>query len=321
MCELPIPSAFGKYCVVSSLGQGAFGKVLLVEHARTKTQYACKVIARNSDIDKVSLYYLEQELRVHQSFNHPNIAKMEEIVYTDDFIYVIMEYCENGDLFEYVLNLKYNVPFALAKKIIYQLASAINYMHERGIYHRDIKPENVLLDKELNVKLCDFGCCTHYKKCNSHDVCGTLVYHPPEIISRMAYDSEKADVWSFGITVYILLARAYPWDVTTDDNIRKSINNCKVDYSIISIQDFTQIIDMCLKIDYEKRPTIKRILDHRVFDSFHRRSLPQIKTCQSVFRRSRRMSLNKNNEECKLVSRTSAQLQSFFDENDTPLMM
>lgn len=140
---------------------------------------------------------------------HENIAQIYEVIKKDSKIYIFMEYCKNGELFDKI-NSSGPMPERECARIFNQILSALLYLKENSLSHRDIKPENVLFDEDWNVKLIDFGF-----SCHSGDfrrtVCGTPSYTPPEILRKTQYDPELADVWSLGVTLYAMLAAKLPF--------------------------------------------------------------------------------------------------------------
>lgn len=99
--------------------------------------------------------YIKKEIKIHSSINHPNVVKFHEYLEDSNFFYVILEYCENKDLFEYIQ--KNNVSHERIKKMFHQICLGLKALHDRDIIHRDLKPENIFLDKDFNIKLGDLG--------------------------------------------------------------------------------------------------------------------------------------------------------------------
>ena len=126
-----------------------------------------------------------------QSLNHPAIVKIEELVFGEKLIFLIMEYCPRGDLFSYIVRAE-KLPDFVIKKILRQLLEALAYLHERKLAHRDIKPENILISIAGNAKLGDFGLChsTSSQRLLTTP-CGSPLYAPPEIITGKPYDGQN----------------------------------------------------------------------------------------------------------------------------------
>lgn len=133
------------------------------------------------------------------------------------------EYLEKGDLFSYVKE-NGQIDEVQFEKIFTQITSALVHIHSKSILHRDIKLDNILLDKNLNVKLCDFGISKLMKpnKAITEHI-GTPVYLAPEIISEKGYTGFAADIWSLGVTAYISLTGEVPFKGSTIGELKKNI--------------------------------------------------------------------------------------------------
>ena len=125
--------------------------------------------------------------------------------YEDSIQYIVLEYAENSSLFFYI-NAQKGLPENIALRFLYQVICGVNYLHKNNIIHRDIKPENLLLDSNMNIKICDFGwSCYHSMGDNLRDsICGTFEYMSPEIVGNVKHDY-KVDIWCLGILFYELL--------------------------------------------------------------------------------------------------------------------
>jgi serine/threonine protein kinase len=155
----------------------------------------------------------ERELRLYEQLAHPNIITLIEIVYQPALIYIVMEYCENGDLCQQ-LQTYGRMDDPCARNVFRQLVNAVHYLHDRGIAHRDIKPENILLGADFSPKLADLGLC-HTDAVNHllSTPCGTPCYASPEIVRGVEYDGRATDVWSMGVVLYAMLTGALPWSL------------------------------------------------------------------------------------------------------------
>ena len=138
------------------LGSGAYGTVYLAHHKSSGSKRAIKVIRKNNVEDADAF---QHEIKILMSMDHPNIIKLYDVYETDDFVYLITELCEGGELFFYITKSKHQTEDEAAK-IMRQIFSAINYCHKSNVCHRDQKPENFLQKFENDsstVKLIDFG--------------------------------------------------------------------------------------------------------------------------------------------------------------------
>lgn len=156
-------------------------------------------------------YFANEEKHAHQNIDHKNIVKTIDMKEDDDYTYIILEYIDGYDLFEYLERQEFcPLDEYEAKNIFRQLIDAVEYCHSKGVAHRDIKLENIMLSSK-GVKLIDFGlCCTNCNR-RREEWCGTELYASPEIIKRKAYNAYKTDVWNLGIVLFIMLSGEFPF--------------------------------------------------------------------------------------------------------------
>lgn len=190
-------------------------KVCLKKGNRNITQNSNLENSANNDNLMREFYYL-REFR-----QHPHITKLYEIIFTESSVYMILEYYPSGDLFEYVTkNGHLTVDESL--RIFTQLVGAVYYLHKSGCCHRDLKLENVLLDKQLDVKLSDFGFtrelpfAQYGKKSLLSEYCGTGAYMAPELVQRIPYSGIKIDIWALGVMFYTMITGEMPFDDSLD---------------------------------------------------------------------------------------------------------
>lgn len=207
--------------VVKKLGGGRTGKVYKAIHRTSGVVVAIKVISISSIVKENTEKYVKQEIEIHSKLNHPNIVRFFAYFYDKKRIYIVEEFCENGELLQELLKER-NFSESKTSKYIYQITSALKHMHEKGIIHRDLKPENVLINKNGTLKLADFGF-SQYKKMyrSKQTVLGTPDYIAPEMLElsrrsgrngegRCSYN-ERIDCWAIGILVFELLVGTCPF--------------------------------------------------------------------------------------------------------------
>lgn len=202
-----------KYELGRMLGQGTFAKVYYARSLVTNQSVAIKVIDKEKILKVGLVDQIKREVSVMRLVRHPNIIELYEVMATKTKIYFVMEYAKGGELFDKVA--KGKLKEDVARKYFLQLINAVDFCHSRGVYHRDIKPENLLLDENENLKVSDFGlsALTESKRQDGllHTTCGTPAYVAPEVINRKGYDGAKADIWSCGVVLYVLLAGYLPF--------------------------------------------------------------------------------------------------------------
>ncbi|KAI5293439.1 hypothetical protein KEM55_007099, partial [Ascosphaera atra] len=205
----------GNYNLRTLIGKGSFGKVYLARHKLTN---GSKVVLKSSSREDGNL---AREIHHHRQFLHPHIARLYEVIVTENMVWLVLEYCPGDELYNYLLR---NGPMPIDKvqRIFTQLVGAVAYVHSQSCVHRDLKLENILLDKNENVKLCDFGFTREYEGKASYlqTFCGTICYSAPEMLKGEKYAGEKVDVWSLGIILFALIAGELPFD-EDDDQVTK----------------------------------------------------------------------------------------------------
>ncbi|KAG7605064.1 putative CBL-interacting serine/threonine-protein kinase 20 CAMK-CAMKL-CHK1 family [Arabidopsis thaliana] len=202
-----------KYELGRLLGQGTFAKVYHARNIKTGESVAIKVIDKQK-VAKVGLIdQIKREISVMRLVRHPHVVFLHEVMASKTKIYFAMEYVKGGELFDKVS--KGKLKEDIARKYFQQLIGAIDYCHSRGVYHRDLKPENLLLDENGDLKISDFGLSALRESKQQdgllHTTCGTPAYVAPEVIGKKGYDGAKADVWSCGVVLYVLLAGFLPF--------------------------------------------------------------------------------------------------------------
>ena len=165
-------------------------------------------------------------------FNHPNVISVSEIFQDKEAYYTVMEYCEGGDLYNYIIANKY-LSEEKSSLFYYQLINGLEYMHSLGIVHRDLKPENLLLNENNILKIIDFGL-SNYFKLNQDQLlktpCGSPCYVSPEMLSWKNYDGFKNDIWATGIILFAMLCGFVPFDHEDYVILFSKILKCQIDY-------------------------------------------------------------------------------------------
>nr|AIH00112.1 sucrose nonfermenting 1-related protein kinase 2.9 [Fragaria x ananassa] len=257
-----------RYEIVKDIGSGNFGVARLVRDKLTRELFAVKFIERGQKIDE----HVQREIMNHRSLKHSNIVQFKEVLLTPTHLAIVMEYAAGGELFGRICNAG-RFSENEARFFFQQLISGVSYCHSMQICHRDLKLENTLLDGSTapRVKICDFGYSKSLLQSQPKSTVGTPAYIAPEVLSKKQYDGKIADVWSCGVTLFVMIAGAYPFEDPDDPkNFRKTINRIlAVHYSI---PDHVQVSIECRHLlsqifveNPEKRITIAGIKSHPWF--------------------------------------------------------
>eukprot|EP01114_Cavostelium_apophysatum_P005410 TRINITY_DN1635_c0_g1_i1.p1 TRINITY_DN1635_c0_g1~~TRINITY_DN1635_c0_g1_i1.p1 ORF type:complete len:642 (+),score=120.86 TRINITY_DN1635_c0_g1_i1:150-2075(+) len=204
--KVPKRRTLGNYVVEKTIGQGSYGKVKVATHKDTGDRFAVKILRKDriQDLDRV-----RREIDIMKEVDHPNIVKLIEVIETEEDINLVMELGERS-----LGKLIANGPLSEveARRYFEQIANAVKYCHQRGVIHRDLKLDNVMLDKEGNCKLIDFGLSNFMETGKMRSTfCGTPAYAPPEMILGKRYTGPEVDVWSLGIVLFHLVQGTLPF--------------------------------------------------------------------------------------------------------------
>jgi serine/threonine protein kinase len=212
----------GNYAVGELLGTGMSGTVLKGTDSETGEDVALKMIDR-ATLNERQQIQLDREIDAMKAVNHPNILNLKAVdkdcrfTYegvTKDVVMLVLELASGGELFDFLM---YTGAFQenIARSFFHQLLSALDSCHSNHIFHRDIKPENLLLDRDFNLKVADFGLSSVQEEANMtlRTECGTRSYMAPEVMGDSGYEGSKADIWSCGVVLFIMLAGNPPFQI------------------------------------------------------------------------------------------------------------
>ena len=218
-----------KYNIQQRVGGGSFAQVFKGTNISTGTTVAIKHIDIRLIKEERSIKYMFHEADLMKQLRHPNIVHMYESITNGTDIYLVFQYCSEGDLSNYLKNRPQNKTSEQEARIFtLQLIEGMDYLHENKIIHRDIKPQNILLhkiDDKIILKLADFGFAKELKDVTemSKSVCGTPLYMGPELFKGKSY-SIKADIWSLGLVIFEMVMGYYPFDAKTIVQLVRQIN-------------------------------------------------------------------------------------------------
>ena len=257
----------GNYLVQQTLGEGTFGKVKLGIYLPNDEKVAIKILEKERMTDKDDQIRVKREFDMLSKFNHPNVILVTEIFESTDSYYSVMEFCEGGELFNYIVK-KRRLTEKESAFFYFQIINGLEYIHSLGIVHRDLKPENLLLTKDHLLKIIDFGLSNYFVENQTELLstpCGSPCYASPEMVAGKKYDGIKIDIWSTGIILYAMLCGYLPFEDKNNDALFDKILECNLEFPEYLSEDSKDLISKILVVDPEKRITIPQIKQHKFF--------------------------------------------------------
>ncbi|WRX26918.1 Protein kinase domain - like 10 [Theobroma cacao] len=253
---------FRKYEMGRVLGQGTFAKVYYGKNISTQESVAIKVINKDQVKKEGFMEQIKREIAIMRLVRHPNVVELKEVMATKARIFFVMEYVKGGELFAKVA--KGKLKEDSARKYFQQLVSAVDFCHSRGVFHRDLKPENLLLDENENLKVTDFGLSALPEQLRNdgllHTQCGTPAYVAPEVLRKKGYDGAKADIWSCGVILFVLLTGYLPFQAENVMKMYRKVFKAEYEFPPWISNDARRLISKLLVADPEKRITIPGIM-------------------------------------------------------------
>jgi len=253
------------------LGEGGFAKVRLATHLVTKQLVAVKVL------DKIKLGpelpRIYNEIKCLKKLRHKNIARLYQVFETPSVIYLVLEFCSGGELFDYIVK-KSRLDESEAAQIVYDLMKVLDFIHINGFAHRDLKPENVLFDDKHQIKLIDFGlaanCSPDNMAVNKNQAplgqlstcCGSITYAAPEVIAGGMYSGTAVDVWSAGVMMYACLVGQLPFNDNSISKLYQKIQSGILNLPSFLTPDSCDLLKKMLTVDPKHRITVRDVLTH-----------------------------------------------------------
>ncbi|KND02797.1 CAMK protein kinase [Spizellomyces punctatus DAOM BR117] len=267
-------SIHDKYLITKSIGSGNFATVKLAVDRETGEKVAIKVVLKSRIRAKPKfIENLRQEIAILMGLRHPNIVSINGVYDEAQYVYIVLELVQGGELFDAIVEHR-KFSESVARKVMFQLFSALKYLHDRGITHRDLKPENILLVSrdlaDLRIKISDFGLAKLAGEDSFYGtLCGTPNYVAPEVLAPStgrAY-TKAVDLWSCGVILYICLCGFPPFSEELSppgmpDQIRQGIYKFQSPWWDRVSPEAIDLIKGLLTVDPEKRLTVDQALDH-----------------------------------------------------------
>ena len=266
---------FEHYEITKDIGEGNFGIVKLGVRKQTKEKVAIKIIKKDGLLSN-RMERIKNEIDIMKICQHPNIVHLIDHFENADFIFIVMDYFQGGNLLEFINKLKQtktNTQYeSIISDIMLQIAKGLQYLHSLGIVHRDLKPQNIMLlndsTTDIQIKIMDFG----LSKVIAQDEklkegMGTITYIAPEILIGNDYDF-KVDVWSLGVTWFYVLSGHFPFDDNNSEINEEMFVNNAVNQELMFFKkewdkykkDNVKLIAKCLIKEPERRISIDEFI-------------------------------------------------------------
>ncbi|KAJ3204106.1 hypothetical protein HDU67_009773, partial [Dinochytrium kinnereticum] len=267
----PFATSINDYELGEMLGRGGFGFVFkargrLGTSAQAHRDVAIKMIDKRLMRAANMSRKVANEVEVHWSLQHPSILRLLTYFEDDENVYLVMELCENGELYRYVQGRNQPLTEAEARRVMEQVVEGLWYLHSNGIIHRDLKLSNILLTDMFDIKIADFGLAVKLNDPNGEQktMCGTPNYISPEIVSRQPYGL-SADFWSLGCMLYTVLTGKPPFDSKVVKNTLDKVTRAEYtlpDHLSASARD---LIQKLLMKEPQKRLPLAQVMRHPWF--------------------------------------------------------
>jgi len=276
------------YLFKKTVGKGGFCEVKLATHIPTGEDVAIKIFDKKmlmKEDGEESVKKLLEENEVLAMLDNDHITRLYEVIDTEDIMYIIMEYCSGGELFDFIIAHGHLEEYE-ACKILHQIMFAVDFCHSHGVVHRDLKPENLLLDQSRDIKLIDFGLADHWSengpRLEGLEHGGSPSYLPPEVIvdDEAILIGPPVDVWALGVILYALISGALPFSGETiydeEGNPEEDLNSLfegivKGKFKMPSFvsQEGQDLLRGMLNTDPLERFTLEKIRQTEWYQRFH----------------------------------------------------
>nr|AUS89389.1 CBL-interacting protein kinase 3 [Sesuvium portulacastrum] len=258
----------GRYELGRTLGEGTFAKVKFARNIETGENVAIKILDKEKVLKHKMIGQIKREISTMKLIRHPNVIRLYEVMASKTKIYIVLEFVTGGELFDKIAS-KGRLKEDEARKYFQQLINAVDYCHSRGVFHRDLKPENLLLDANGILKVSDFGLSALAQQVREdgllHTTCGTPNYVAPEVINNKGYDGAKADLWSCGVILYVLMAGYLPFEDSNLMSLYKKIFKASFTCPPWFSSSVKKLIHRILDPNPSTRITIAEVIENEWF--------------------------------------------------------
>jgi len=242
------------------LGEGRFGKVYLAREKKSKFIVALKVLSvKGLERDRCE-HQVRREVEIQSRMKHAGVLRMYGYFWDKDRIYLVLEYCVGGQLYD-LLSEKESFSEPVAADYVKQVAEALQYCHSHNVIHRDIKPENILISFNNKLKIADFGWSVHAPTSKRETMCGTHEYIPPEMVQGESHD-KTTDLWAIGVLAYELICGYAPFTAEKVPTIYSRIVKVDLRFPSHVSADARHFITNLLRRRPEERMSMEKLLSH-----------------------------------------------------------
>jgi serine/threonine protein kinase len=260
-----------RYDIAEVVGAGSYGNVFKARHKLTGVQVAVKMIPKSLLQKPTAMAHFNNEVRNLRPINHPLIVRLADVIEEQDSFYLVFEFSPNRDLLDHV-NKTGGMPEDECRAMFSQLVAAVSYLHEeRRLVHRDLKLENIMLDRNGNIRVIDFGFSKAFS--DREDVfssrCGSPAYVAPEVITGRLYTA-SVDVWSLGVVLYAMSVGHLPFEGPTTDAQLRKIAFVQPRYPCYLSSNLVTLLTGMLEKNGSRRLTLDQVRQHPWLDGFDR---------------------------------------------------
>ncbi|XP_067880404.1 serine/threonine-protein kinase PLK4 [Heterodontus francisci] len=263
MATVCIGEKIKDFKVLTLLGKGSFACVYRAKSVSTGLEVAIKMIDKKA-MHKVGMVQrVRNEVEIHCQLKHPSILELYNYFEDNNYVYLVLEMCHNGEMSRYLKNRKASFSEDEARHFMHHIVTGMLYLHSHGILHRDLTLSNLLLTSDMNIKIADFGLATQLKMPNEKHftMCGTPNYIAPEIATHSAHGLES-DVWSLGCMFYTFLVGKPPFDTDTVKNTLNKVMLADYEMPMFISNEARDLIYQLLRKNPADRISLSGVLDH-----------------------------------------------------------
>nr|XP_019833449.1 PREDICTED: serine/threonine-protein kinase PLK4 isoform X1 [Bos indicus] len=263
MLSTPDTSCIEDFRVGNLLGKGSFAGVYRAESIHTGLEVAIKMIDKKAMYKAGMVQRVQNEVKIHCQLKHPSILELYNYFEDNNYVYLVLEMCHNGEMNRYLKNRRKPFSENEARHFMHQIITGMLYLHSHGILHRDLTLSNLLLTRNMNIKIADFGLAAQLKMPHEkhYTLCGTPNYISPEIATRSAHGLES-DIWSLGCMFYTLLIGRPPFDTDTVKNTLNKVVLADYEMPTFLSREAKDLIHQLLRRNPADRLSLSSVLDH-----------------------------------------------------------